>query len=174
MYAKSHYVDLETVEFQTCDCVTLPQALVRNGLFPTAPLHPRISVSIDLLDFYSALFDRSADAVTALAGALKTMYSRRGFPLLNSKVISALLASCYSTQTRPAQNEPIKDPFRRGLGQAVQWYDALRRRPDEMVQQAIEECVSLVTPRLAQDPVPFDNDCQYRRSLIVISGRSKC
>ena len=45
-----------------------------------------MAVSIDLLDLYSALFDRSADAVTALAGALKTMYSRRGFPILNSKV----------------------------------------------------------------------------------------
>ena len=92
------YVDLETVEFKTCDCATLPQVLVRNGLFPTAPLHPRMAVSIDLLDFYSALFDRSADAVTALAGALKTMYSRRGFPLLNSKATLALFTSCYNTQ----------------------------------------------------------------------------
>ena len=75
-----------SAEFLSCTCVTLPQVLIRNGLFPTAPLHPRLAVSIDLLDFYGALFDRSADAVTALAGALKAMYSRRGFPILNSKV----------------------------------------------------------------------------------------
>ena len=50
-----------------------------------------MAVSIDLLDFYSALFDRSADAVTALAGALKTMYSRRGFPILNAKVHKGVL-----------------------------------------------------------------------------------
>lgn len=50
-----------------------------------------MAVSIDLLDFYSALFDRSADAVTALAGALKSLYSRRGFPILNNKVRFQLL-----------------------------------------------------------------------------------
>ena len=80
-----------TVEFLTCNCISLPQVLVRNGLFPTAPLQPRIAVSIDLLDFYGALFDRSADAVTALASALKAMYSYRGFPILNSKVRSTHL-----------------------------------------------------------------------------------
>ena len=51
-----------------------------------SPSHPRLAVSIDLLDFYFAIFERSADAVTALAGALKTMYSRRGFSILNLKV----------------------------------------------------------------------------------------
>ena len=90
MYAKSHYVDLETVEFQTCDCVTLPQALVRNALFPTSPTQPRLAISIDLLDLYFALFERSADAVSALSGALKTMYSRRGFSILNGKVSQAI------------------------------------------------------------------------------------
>ena len=56
-----------------------------------SPSHPRLAVSIDLLDFYFAIFERSADAVTALAGALKTMYSRRGFSILNSKVWAASL-----------------------------------------------------------------------------------
>ena len=45
-----------------------------------------MAVSIDLLDFYFALFERSADAITALAGALKSLYQRRGFPILNEKV----------------------------------------------------------------------------------------
>ena len=81
-----NFTDLETVTFQPCSCASTPQLLVRNGLFPTSPLQPRLAISIDLLDFYSALFDRSADAVWALAGALKTMYSRRGFPILNEKV----------------------------------------------------------------------------------------
>ncbi|KAI1782383.1 hypothetical protein LXA43DRAFT_1068847 [Ganoderma leucocontextum] len=43
------------------------------------------------------------------------------------------------------RNEPIQDPFRRGLGQAIQWYDALRRRPEHMLEQAVNECISLVT-----------------------------
>ena len=54
-----------------------------------------MAISIDLLDLYSALFDRSADAVTALAAALKTMYKRRGFPILNSKVRLGVLDIIY-------------------------------------------------------------------------------
>ena len=80
------FLDIATITFETCECITLPQALVHHGLFPTSPTQPRLSVSIDLLDLYFALFERSADAVSALAGALKTMYTRRGFSILNGKV----------------------------------------------------------------------------------------
>ena len=80
------FLDIATITFETCECITLPQALIRYGLFPTSPTQPRLAVSIDLLDLYFALFERSADAVSALAGALKTMYSRRGFSILNGKV----------------------------------------------------------------------------------------
>ena len=78
--------DLVVREFHSCACSPLPNTLVKSGLFPTAPSLPRVAVSIDLLDFYFALFERSADAITALAGALKTLYQRRGFPILNEKV----------------------------------------------------------------------------------------
>ncbi len=79
-------LDLVTYEVHYCKCMPLHNILIRNGLFPTAPLHPRVAVSIDLLDFYFALFERSAAAITALAGALKTLYQRRGFSVLNDKV----------------------------------------------------------------------------------------
>ena len=85
-------IDIVTTTFETCECTTLPQTLIRNGLFPTSPTHPRSAISIDLLDLYFALFERSADAVSALAGALKTMYYRRGFSILNGKVSRA---SCH-------------------------------------------------------------------------------
>lgn len=45
-----------------------------------------MAVSIELLDFYSALFERSCDAVNAMAAALNTFYARRGFFLVNSQV----------------------------------------------------------------------------------------
>ncbi|KAI0746147.1 hypothetical protein C8Q76DRAFT_605599, partial [Earliella scabrosa] len=86
-----------------------------------SPSQPRMAVSIDLLDLYFALFERSADAITALAGALKSLYQRRGFPILNDK------------------GEPIRDPFRRGLGYAVQWYDCLRNQVDTLVESAVDE-----------------------------------
>lgn len=45
-----------------------------------------MAVSINLLDFYTALFERSCDAVNALASALSSFYTRRGFIMLNTKV----------------------------------------------------------------------------------------
>jgi len=62
------------------------QVLVQNGLFPTAPSQIRMAVSIELLDFYAALFVRSCDAVNAMAAALNTFYTKPGFYFLNEKV----------------------------------------------------------------------------------------
>lgn len=45
-----------------------------------------MAISIELLDFYSALFERSCDAVNAMAAALNTFYNRRGLFLINNKV----------------------------------------------------------------------------------------
>ena len=42
------------------------------------------------------------------------------------------------------KNEPVQDPFRRGLGQAIQWYNVLRQRPEHMLEEAINKCVLTV------------------------------
>ncbi|KAI0694788.1 hypothetical protein C8Q76DRAFT_634071 [Earliella scabrosa] len=115
-----------TCMLESCPCAPLPHTLIGSGLFPTSPSQPRVAVSIDLLDFYFALFERSADAVTALAGALKALYQRRGFPILNDK------------------GEPIQDPFRRGLGYAIQWYDCLRNRVESLVESAVDDCLETI------------------------------
>jgi hypothetical protein len=60
--------------------------LVRHGIFPASPTRPRTGVSIDLLEIYRALFERSCDAITALAAALHTIYDRQGFKVLSSRV----------------------------------------------------------------------------------------
>ena len=60
--------------------------LVRNGLFPTAPLQPRMAMSIELLDLYTAIFERSCDAVNAMAAALNSLYTWRGFYLVDDQV----------------------------------------------------------------------------------------
>ncbi|KAJ7936809.1 hypothetical protein B0H13DRAFT_2303126 [Mycena leptocephala] len=78
-------------------------------------------VSIDLLDIYHALFERSCDAITALAAALRTIYDRRGFYILSLQ--------------NPAQL--AKDPFCAGLQNAVQWYSNLRSRLQAKVDQAL-------------------------------------
>ncbi|KAG2336107.1 hypothetical protein BDR05DRAFT_978861 [Suillus weaverae] len=59
--------------------------LLHHGLFPTAPSQPLMAVSIELLSFYRALFEWSCDAINALASALKTHYSRRGFVMTDTR-----------------------------------------------------------------------------------------
>jgi CxC1 like cysteine cluster associated with KDZ transposases len=78
--------DFRSINVVACKCHTTLQVLVKHGLFPTSPSQPRMAVSIDLLDFYRALFERSCDAITAISGALHTFYSRRGFHMLTKKV----------------------------------------------------------------------------------------
>ncbi|KAJ7592392.1 hypothetical protein C8J56DRAFT_1044865 [Mycena floridula] len=68
------------------------------------------------------MFERSCDSITAFAAALNTAYERRGFRMISR------------------DGARIKDPFRKSLGNAVQWYDVLQRRTEDMVSQALQEC----------------------------------
>ncbi|KAF7298675.1 hypothetical protein MIND_00814700 [Mycena indigotica] len=103
---------MQTVLIATCSCKSLCAILVENGVFPASPRRPRIGVSIDLLELYRAVFERSCDAITALAHALRTVYLRRGYHVLSEQKSGAL-----ST-----------DPFRQSLTQAVLWSSNLRDR----------------------------------------------
>ena len=72
-----------TINVTSCLCETTPQLLVRHGLFPTSPSQPRMAVSVELLEFYRCLFERSCDAINALSSAIQAFYNRRGFILVN-------------------------------------------------------------------------------------------
>ncbi|KAI6031038.1 hypothetical protein EDC04DRAFT_2868959 [Pisolithus marmoratus] len=111
-----------------CDCSTLPQTLISHGLFPTAPSQPRMAVSVELLSFYHVLFERSCDAINALAATLSTYYGRRGFRMTNQK------------------GTTVKDPFRRGLSQAAQWYAILQVEVEKQVDSILQRCQRLVKP----------------------------
>ncbi|KAJ7871711.1 hypothetical protein B0H14DRAFT_2502920 [Mycena olivaceomarginata] len=102
--------------------------LVQNGVFPMSPNRPQTAVSVDLLDIYQALFERSCDAINALASALHTIYDRRGFHVLSS------------------QGQLAKDPFRAGLQQAVQWYSNLRAEVQKRVNAALAEAETSLYP----------------------------
>jgi hypothetical protein len=78
--------DYRNILLSACTCFRLPQILVEHGLFPASPSQTRTAVSVDLLELYRALFERSCDAINALAGALSSFYTRRGFPTINGKV----------------------------------------------------------------------------------------
>jgi hypothetical protein len=69
-----------------CECRPFAEQLIERGFFPTASTQPNLAISIDLLEFYCALFEQTCDAVTAIAATLSKLYSRRGFPVVNTKV----------------------------------------------------------------------------------------
>ena len=79
-------LDFKEIEVKSCSCCTLPQVLVRNGLFPTAPSLPRLAVSTHLLELYQALFEQSCDAVNSMAAAVRSYYRGRGFQILDIHV----------------------------------------------------------------------------------------
>ncbi|KAI6026008.1 hypothetical protein EDC04DRAFT_2930447 [Pisolithus marmoratus] len=114
--------------FINCDCSTLPQTLISHGLFPTAPSQPRMAVSVELLSFYRVLFEQSCDAINALAATLSTYYSRQGFHMTNQK------------------GTTVKDPFWRGLSQAVQWYATLQVEVEKQVDSILQRCRRLIKP----------------------------
>ncbi|KAH7905365.1 hypothetical protein BJ138DRAFT_1138299 [Hygrophoropsis aurantiaca] len=110
------------INVQHCKCSTIGQVLIAHGLFPTAPAQPRMAISIELLSFYRALFERSCDAVNALSSALNTFYIRRGFRMA-------------------ARNgDAILEPFRRSLGQAVQWFDVLSIEIEHQTAKILQIC----------------------------------
>ncbi|KIK31983.1 hypothetical protein CY34DRAFT_102411, partial [Suillus luteus UH-Slu-Lm8-n1] len=103
------------------------------------PSQPRMAVSTDLLAFYRALFERSCDAVNALASALHTHYVRRGFRMTNGK------------------GEFIQEPFRRSLGQAILWFDVLQVELESQLERAVQASRDLVeaSREPPEHPAPF-------------------
>ena len=146
------------MEVVSCKCSTITQALVHAGLFPTAPSQPHMAISIDLLTFYRSLFERSCDAINALALALQSHYVRRGFRMVNKHVcfVSSHLLCYYMTSS---QNEAIHEPFRRGLRFSVQWFDVLHVEVERRIKASLQVCCERVkaskVPQLTPStPVP--------------------
>ncbi|KAG1842228.1 hypothetical protein F4604DRAFT_1884792 [Suillus subluteus] len=128
--------------------------LIHHGLFPTAPSQPRMAISTDLLAFYRALFEHSCDAIHALASALKTHYARRGFQMTNP------------------DGQLIQEPFRRGLGQAVQWFDILQIEVERQTEAALQICREQVyEARRLQSQEKTGVTTPVRSSTTLVQGR---
>ncbi|OCH83923.1 hypothetical protein OBBRIDRAFT_815662 [Obba rivulosa] len=126
-----------------------------SGMFPTSPTLPRIAVSVDLLEFYFAIFERSGDAITALARALRNYYTRRGWRVLDSA----------------NQGTPMLDPFRKPLGYAVQWYDNVRVLIDRTVDHAIDNARATIAAHLQSNmSAPVSRDPTDGHPLVVVDG----
>ncbi|KAJ7764550.1 hypothetical protein DFH07DRAFT_770409 [Mycena maculata] len=117
--------DIQHVTVSTCRCKPVPVLLVEHGVFPASPTKTRTGVAIDVLDLYRALFERSCNAITALAAVLHTIYECRGFKVLSGQKVS--------------------DPFRDLLIQVVQWTSNLRDRVEKEVAVALAQADSEAT-----------------------------
>ncbi|KAJ7881222.1 hypothetical protein B0H13DRAFT_2345209 [Mycena leptocephala] len=78
---------IQYITVSTCSCKPVAVLLVEHGVFPASPTKTKTGLAIDLLDLYRALFERSCDAITALAAALHTLYDRRGFRVLSEQAV---------------------------------------------------------------------------------------
>ncbi|KAJ7512280.1 hypothetical protein B0H11DRAFT_2346274 [Mycena galericulata] len=110
------------------DACAGPNSMLVQCLYPTHVKMPRTAVSIDLLDLYRGFFERSCDAITALAAALHTTYTRRGF----------------AVDSLRTQGMRATDPFRRALSNAVLWSSNLQTRLDARVSAALADAASVL------------------------------
>lgn len=73
-----------------CDAHPVATGLIQYGLFPATPTRTETAFSIELLDLYKAMFNKSFNAMEAMAGSLDAHYRKRGFKLTNNEVRSSL------------------------------------------------------------------------------------
>lgn len=109
-----------------------------------------MAVSVDLLSFYRALFERSCDAINALASALKNHYSRWGFQMTDAQVSFNYIFKLLLTLLKGGL---IQDPFRRGLGYAVQWFDILQVQVEQQLETLLQRSWDRITAMQASPEI---------------------
>ncbi|KAF7971664.1 hypothetical protein HWV62_20634 [Athelia sp. TMB] len=105
--------------------------------YDPAPEQPRVAVALELLGLYRALFERSCDAVNALADSLHSHYTRRGFHVVDKK-----------------KGDYIVDPWRRSLATAIQWHDTLQVEVQKKLDATLEEAAAAVKVSRASTAEP--------------------
>ncbi|KAJ8474914.1 hypothetical protein ONZ45_g15786 [Pleurotus djamor] len=112
----NHY---KIIKVTSCPCHELLPLLVGEGLFPCSPVRPNLAVSIQMLEFHRCLFEKALDSVNAFVGGLNNFYLQRGFTLSGTK------------------GDQMTDPFRRAMGQAIQWHDVMLSQIEHETRAAI-------------------------------------
>ena len=118
-----------------CQVVAMPAST-----FPTMPTQPWMAISIELLSFFHAIFEHSCDVAHALAATLSTYYTRRGFHVTDHKVSDIRCLFILIPDCSMCKGRTVRDPFQRGLSQAVQWYNILQVEVEKQVDSLIQHC----------------------------------
>jgi Kyakuja-Dileera-Zisupton transposase len=113
-----YFEHLEHIELHVCGCPsrTAARQLVLRGLFPCAPLHPSLAVSIDMLEFVAELFVQQAPNERAWAATLENFLRRRGFKFAGN------------------------DSLRRRFTSALAQYQVLVRVVDQEMSAVVNSC----------------------------------
>ena len=113
-----YFERLESITLNVCGCQSRTAAtqLVMRGLFPCAPLHPSLAVSMDMLEFVAELFVQQAPNERAWAATLEIFLKRRGFRF------------------------PANDSLRRRFASALAQYQVLVRVVNQEMSAIINSC----------------------------------
>ncbi|KAI6025272.1 hypothetical protein BKA83DRAFT_4492027 [Pisolithus microcarpus] len=146
-----YFDHFSSIPMYSCKCASLPQVLLHHRLFPASPSQPCMAVSVELLSFYRSLFERSCDAVNALASALNSHYIHRGFHMSGR------------------DGKSVQDPFRRSLGRAIQWFDILQVEVERQIESILTRCrVRISHARLSATTETFSTPIQSRGTCALL------
>ncbi|KAF9507058.1 hypothetical protein BS47DRAFT_1423787, partial [Hydnum rufescens UP504] len=70
---------VDSIVLYVCKCLPAPRQLIEHGLFPCAPVFPKLAVELDMLEFAAGLFVNLAPNETAWAATLTEFLSTRGY-----------------------------------------------------------------------------------------------
>jgi len=109
-----------------------------------------MAVSVELLSLYTALFERSCNAINALATALKRYYNRRGFRMTNRQVSDTIthlhlhFHNCVRVQLCGSHFAVVSVK--------LQWFNILQSELEKQVDSIVQQCRDLAKPAIESFP----------------------
>jgi hypothetical protein len=124
------FIELHSIEIDTCQCGPAALQLLSRGFFPCAPIAPTLAINIKMLEFVRDLFVRMPPNKTAWCDTLEAFLGKRAYKL-TTRV-------CYFILTYLFTNDAIQDTLRRRFSNALQWYYSLVNATEHHVQLSLQ------------------------------------
>jgi hypothetical protein len=75
------FIELQSIEIDSCACGPAALQLLSRGFFPCAPIAPTLAVNIKMLEFVRELFVRMPPNKTAWCDTLEAFLGKRAYKL---------------------------------------------------------------------------------------------
>ncbi|KAF9504380.1 hypothetical protein BS47DRAFT_1265526, partial [Hydnum rufescens UP504] len=115
-----HLKYLDSIMLYSCKCRPVPEQLVGRGLFPCAPVLPKLAIDLNMLEFATGLFVNSSPNETAWVATLTEFLDTRGY--------------IFTTE----------DSFWRCFGNALAQYQVLMQVVEAEVRKSVEIARTLI------------------------------